>query len=511
MRSVVNRVIRRYLKLRLKKINDFAFNPAVYQQKILHHLLKKAAGTLIGKKHHFQRINTLEEYQKRVPVFEYNDLKNYIHRMMLGEESILWPGRVRYFSKSSGTSEDKSKYLPVSRDSLIGCHVKGSWDTMTAFYNNVPGSRLFEKKSILIGGSYELFAENKQTIIGDISSLLMMHMPPVGKPFAALDKKTFLWPDWEEKIDRIADLGIDIADDIVMMCGVPTWSITIFNKILEKSGRQNMSEVWPYFQGFIHGGVNFSPYKKTFQNYFPAGIAYQEIYNSTEGFFAMQDDFTKPEMLLLLDNGIFFEFIPCSELSSSSQARAFPLWEVEKGIEYAIVVSSTAGLWRLLIGDTVRFTSIKPYRIQITGRTKLFINAFGEEVVIENTDQAIALTCEECNAEVADYTVAPFYLDENQRGRHDWLIDFVKPPENLNHFAKCLDNHLRSLNSDYDAKRTSNLALNNLAIEVLPRNTFARWLANKGRLGGQSKVPRLSNNRKLFDEILHLSKKGVSN
>jgi hypothetical protein len=473
----------------------------VYQRKILSQLIDKAADTVIGKKYQFKSIKSIEDYQKRVPIFEYNDTKTYIHRMMLGERSVLWPGQVRYFSKSSGTSEDRSKYLPVSNENLTGCHVKGSWDTMAAFYNNVPGSRLFEKKSILIGGTYEFFPENKETIIGDISSLMMMHMPPVGRPFAALDKETFLWPDWEEKIERIADIGIHMADDIVMMCGVPTWSITIFNKILEKSGCENMSEVWPGFQGFIHGGVNFSPYKKTFQNYFPTNIAYQEIYNSTEGYFAMQDDFSKPEMLLLLDNGIFFEFVPISELSAE-QPQAYPIWEVEPGIDYAIVVSTNAGLWRFLVGDTVRFTSILPYRIKITGRTKLFINAFGEEVVIENTDQAIALTCDECNATVADYTVAPFYLNDHQSGRHDWLIDFVKAPDDLPHFAKCLDDNLRRLNSDYDAKRSKDLALDNLYIRVLPRNTFTHWLASRGRLGGQSKVPRLSNDRKLADELI---------
>ena len=501
MKPFINKLVKRYLQMRHEKIEDFSQNPEQYQRTLLRQLLRKAEHTGYGKKYDFRKIKNDTDFQTQVPLVDYNTLKPWIHRMMMGERDVLWPGQVRFFSKSSGTSEDKSKYLPVSRANLYGCHIKGTWDTMAAFYHNVPRSRLFEKKSILLGGTYEPFEENPHSIIGDISALMMMNMPPIGKPFAALDGETFFMKDWGEKINRIAEIGLKNRDT-VMMCGVPTWSIAILKRMLELSGKDNISEIWPEFQGFIHGGVNFSPYKETFKQFFPSPtVNYQEIYNSTEGFFAMQDDFTDSGMLLLLDNGIFFEFLPMSELHAD-QPRIVPLWEVEKNVDYAIVISTNAGLWRFIVGDTVMFTSLAPYRIKITGRTKLFINAFGEEVVIENAENAIARTCKEFNVEIHDYTAAPFYLNTNNKGKHEWLIEFKNAPENLSAFEKKLDINLQALNSDYETKRVDDLALENLIVHAVPPGTFNNWLAQKGKLGGQNKVPRLSNNRKIVEEII---------
>lgn len=504
-KRLINKAVKIYLRARMRGIRRIRENGEHLQEQVFQQLLLAAFRTDWGRRYDFKSIRTVEDFQQRIPIQSYDSLKPYIQRMMMGERSVLWPGKVNYFSKSSGTTEDKSKFIPVSKHNLFKCHIKGSWDTTATFYDNYPDAQIFEKKSILIGGTAERYAPHPKTIIGDISSLMMMSMPQIGRTFAALDRKDFLIKDWEEKVSRIAEIGSQ-EPNIVMTGGVPTWLIPIFNQILERTGKDHMLEVWPHFQVYIHGGVNFSVYRDIFKRYFPSEeVRYQEIYNATEGYFALQDDLEDPSLLLLLNHGIFYEFIPLDELDESFPTSV-PLADVEPGVNYALCISTNSGLWRYLVGDTITFTSKRPYKIKITGRTKLFINAFGEELMIGNAERALALTCQDLPVEVVDYSVAPVYLSETNRGRHEWLIEFTRPPADLDVFAQTLDKHLKTLNSDYEAKRAQDIALTLPLITPLPAGTIQKWYREKGKMGGQNKIPRLYHNRKIAEELITLIK-----
>lgn len=482
--------------------------PHKVQQQVLEQLIQGAKHTEWGLKHNFKKVKSQADFARHVPISDYEDLYPYIKRMLLGERDVLWNGAVRWFSKSSGTTSGKSKFIPVTRQNLRKCHIRGTWDTMNLFYHNRPDARQFECKSLLMGGSLDSYPEYPRSKVGDVSAIMIHHMPSVSRPFFTPDIETALIPEWEVKLERLAQITAK-EKDMVMIGGVPTWTVVLLRRILEITGKKHMLEVWPNLQVYIHGGVSFVPYRKQFQAFFPSDqVNYQEIYNASEGYFAVQNDFESDDMLLLLNNGIYYEFLPMEEWDSN-YPQAIPLKDVEVGKNYALVISTNAGLWRYLPGDTITFTSTYPYKIKITGRTKQFVNAFGEEVIVENTDQALAKACQIMDATVTEYTVAPLYFQDSSQGGHEWLVEFEKPPKDLKAFTSLLDKKLQHLNSDYEAKRYQNIALKELQLHEVPPGTFHDWLRAKGKFGGQNKVPRLANNRTYVDEILTFLQKQV--
>lgn len=501
MRILLNAFFHRLHHYRYRLIRSYMEKPHRIQQAQLQELLLFAVDTEWGKSHFFHDIHTAEDFRQAIALTDYEDLKPFINRMMLGERDVLWPGRVNCFSKSSGTTNDKSKFIPISPQNLYKCHMRGSWDTMSLYYHNRPNASQFADKSVLMGGSLSAFPPHPATMVGDVSAIMIQHMPWVARPFFIPDLETTLLPNWEEKLEKLALAGARTAN-VVMIGGVPTWTVVLFRRILELTGKSNMLEVWPRFQVYTHGGVSFTPYRQQFQSFFPSpAVDYQEIYNASEGFFAVQDTLGEEGMLLLLNNGIYYEFIPMSEWEKNNP-QAITLAEVEVGKNYALVISTNSGLWRYLPGDTVIFTSVNPYRIKVSGRTKQFVNAFGEEVMVDNTDKALAEACLLSGAEVYEYTVAPVYFEGSAQGGHQWIIEFVKEPLDLPAFAQLLDLKLQQINSDYEAKRFRNMAMLPLSIKVVPNGTFHNWLRAKGKMGGQHKVPRLANHRNYIDEIL---------
>ncbi len=502
MRKWINQGFRWYLEQRYKGIEHFMKKPHEVQQRWLTHLLHTARQTEWGRRYDYASIQSPAQYARRVPIQDYESLKPYIERMMYGEKDVLWGGQVRWFSKSSGTTSDKSKYIPVSSHNLKKCHVRSSWDTVTLFYHARPDARIFTQKVVLMGGSLAPFPPYPKTMVGDVSAIMMKHMPYVSWPFVTPDFKTGLMADFETKLERMAQ--IVSQEDVIMIGGVPTWTVVLFRRILEITGKQHMLEVWPNFQVYTHGGVSFAPYRRQFEQFFPSGqVDYQEIYNASEGYFAIQNDMSEEGMLLLLNNGIYYEFMPMEEWDKE-YPRTVPLWEVERDRNYAIVISTNSGLWRYTPGDTVMFTSTGPYKIKVTGRTKQFVNAFGEEVMVENTEKALAETCRQLDATVAEYTVAPIYFEGGKSGKggHEWLVEFEQAPADLDAFAEQLDRNLQRVNSDYEAKRFRSMALERLRIRPLPNGTFLDWMRARGKLGGQNKVPRLANHRRYVEEIL---------
>lgn len=475
-------------------------HPHKVQERIFNYLISKASNTEWGKRYNYSDIKNQEQYRKQVPVNDYDDIEEYVLKMMNGSYNILWPGFVNWFAKSSGTTSSKSKFIPVPKENLKGCHFKGSWDVVNFLYKGLEDAQIFQNKNLVMGGSLNNYEKNPMTTYGDISAIMLYNMPLIGRPFYTPDFRTALLANWDEKIDKMVE--ICSRDDVSMFGGVPTWTIVLFRKILEATGKSNMLEVWPTVQTYVHGGVGFDPYRAQFKEFLPSdNFTYLEVYNASEGYFAIQNDLSSNDMLLLLDNGVFYEFLPMSEFGSDNPITV-GLKDVEIGVNYAMLISTNAGLWRYMTGDTVTFTSTSPYKIKITGRTKHFINAFGEEVMVSNTDRALSLTCDSLQAKVKDYTVAPVYFNEGGKGRHQWLIEFEQAPADMGVFEERLDTNLQSLNSDYEAKRYKGMALDNLSIDSLPPETFYRWMDKRGKLGGQNKVPRLSNNRKYVEDIL---------
>jgi hypothetical protein len=504
MPSWVNTAFRVYLRQRYRQIAYFMAHPEEAQQRVWQQLIQTARVTVWGKEFGYQHIRNREDYARRVPVQDYEQIRPYITRMMHGERDVLWPGQTRYFAKSSGTTGDRSKYIPVTGINLRECHIMGGRDAMALFYARRPDASIFAHRAMIMGGSLSAFESYPGTVVGDVSAIMIDHIPFFARPQLFPDVRTALLADWEEKLARLAEAGLRHSD-VVMTGGVPTWTVVLFRRMLEMSGRANLEEIWPAFQLYVHGGVSFSPYRRQFAEFFPSGnVEYQEVYNATEGYFAAQDRADEDSgMLLLLSNGIYYEFLPVEEWASA-QPRAIPLREVELGRHYAIVISTSAGLWRYMPGDTVQFTSLRPYRMVVSGRTKAFVNAFGEEVMVDNTDRALAAVCREMGVVVSDYTVAPVFLEGKERGGHEWLVEFERLPADMEQFSEQLDKQLQRLNSDYEAKRHKDLALQRLRVRVLPPGTFHRWLRVKGKLGGQHKVPRLANHRKHVEEILEL-------
>ena len=503
--SWFNSIIRGYLKYRYGRIQKMYIDARSMQEDILDMLVDNLQETQYGLKYKAGDIRNYKDFSQSLPVVEYEDLHPYIHQAMLGEDSILWPGKTEYFAKSSGTTNDKSKFIPITDHNLFENHITSTWDALSILYTIVPDAKIFERKTLILSGSLSEFKENPSVRIGDVSAILFSKMPWVGKPFYTPDLDIALIPDWEEKLEKMAETSMN--EDVVNFVGVPTWTIVLFRKILEKSGKKHMLEVWPNLKSYLHGGVSFEPYVNQFKELIPSkDFQYMEVYNASEGYFSFQDQEDDKSMLLLIDNAIFYEFILLDDFLEGHK-NPIPLWEVKTGIQYCIVISTSSGLWRYMPGDTVIFTTIQPYRIKVSGRSKHFINVFGEEVMVSNTDSALATTCIACNAQVADYTAAPIFMGNEGQGGHEWLVEFSQEPEDLRVFERLLDENLQKINSDYEAKRYKDIALKNLVLHAVPPGTFHEWLKSKGKMGGQNKVPRLSNQRKLLEEILAFSQK----
>ena len=484
--------------MRLWSIEQWVNDPITTQHVVWQDLLAAGQYTEFGRLHNFSQIQSLADYKRNVPIQEYEDLKPYIERMMNREENVLWNTPVQWFAKSSGTTSEKSKFIPISEESLQDNHYKASKDVLSFYYASHPESDLLTGKSLVIGGSHQINQLNEEVHYGDLSAVVMQNSPFWTNWIRTPDLSIILMDEWESKIEKLAQSTIN--ENVTSMAGVPTWLIVLLKRILQITGKKNIKEVWPSLELYMHGGVSFVPYKKQFEELIGAPINYLEMYNASEGFFAGQDDIDKEGMLLMCDHGIFYEFVPVEEWEKPNP-RTILLNEVEAGKNYALVITTNGGLWRYLIGDTIQFTSLQPYRIKVSGRLKHYINAFGEEVIIDNTDQAIATACKKTNAVVKDYTAAPVYFSEDTNGAHEWLIEFEKDPHDLQQFAYELDTALKNINSDYEAKRYKDIALRLPIIKKVASNTFVNWLSSKGKLGGQHKVPRLSNERKLVEEI----------
>jgi hypothetical protein len=479
-------------------------NPHEVQFRLLKQLIEEGKSTEYGQNNSLSTVKDYHDFARALPLTEYEDLKPFIDRMMMGEKSVLWPGQVKWYSKSSGTTSGRSKFIPVSTINLKHGHIKSSWDVVTLLYHNKPNSLVFAHKNLVMGGSVSKYDKFPETMYGDISGVMLENMPAIGRPFYTPDFQTAVLANWDEKIEKMVE--ICSKENVAMFGGVPTWTIVLFRKILEATGKSNMKEVWPEVQTYVHGGVSFEPYREQFKHFLPfEEMNYVEVYNASEGYFAIQDDPKTNDLLLLLDNGSYYEFIPMTEWGTETQ-QAIPLSEVKIDVNYAIVISTTSGLWRYQPGDTVKFTSTSPYKIKITGRTKHYINVFGEELMVANAEKAISLTCQELNSSISDYTVAPIFIEgKDGKGGHEWAIEFTNLPDNLNAFATLLDLNLQKVNSDYEAKRYKSMALNQLKLNVVPQGTFYNWLKSKGKIGAQNKIPRLSNSRDFLEQILNLS------
>jgi len=499
---ILNSILSWWMKKRIHQIELFIKYPYEVQQDWFVKLIQSSYATEWGRKYGYSSIRSVEDFRNRVPVQNYDSLKPYIQRIMNGEQNILWGSEIKWFAKSSGTTADKSKFIPVSTESLEECHYKGGKDLLSLYCNNNPQTQIFSGKSLALGGSHSINAYNAESFYGDISAIIIQNLPFWAEFIRTPDLSIALLDDWEEKIERM--VAATVTENVTNLSGVPTWTIVLANHILQLTGKKNLLEVWPRLELYVHGAVNFAPYREQFKKLIPSdSFNYLETYNASEGFFGIQDLNHSDEMLLMLDYGVYYEFMPIEE-SGKENPKVLSLHEVEKGRNYVLVISTNAGLWRYIIGDTIRFTSLNPYRIQITGRTKLFINAFGEEVMIENTDNAIRIACEKTGALIKDYTVAPVYFSSLDNGAHEWLIEFERLPDDESYFTEVLDNALKSLNSDYEAKRFKDMALRMPVIRYLPKGTFFAWMKSKGQLGGQHKVPRLCNERKYVEEILKM-------
>jgi GH3 auxin-responsive promoter len=502
MKWLINAAVKRYLNMRMKRIEHYMLHPEETQELWLRKIIDRGRTTEFGKRHDFASISTVENFKTRVPSHEYDDLKNDINRMMHGEKNVLWPGEVNWYSKSSGTTSDKSKFIPVPYGNLFNCHLAGVWDSIALLYANKPDMAAFRYKHLVVPGSYQSLPEYPKTKMGDVSAILVQHMPTIGKMFYTPDFETVLQPNFEEKLQKIADITSK-QNDIALFGGVPTWLIVLFRMILEKSGKKNMLEVWPNLQAYMHGGVGFEPYRETFKALIPSdSFVYQEIYNASEGYFGAQCDLKQNDMLLLVNNGVFYEFVPLEEWEKESPKTVL-LSDVKLGEVYAIMITCNNGLYRYLPGDTVVFTRKYPFCFRIAGRTKQFINAFGEEVMVGDTDKALADACRKLNAVVSEYTAAPVYFSaERNKGGHEWVIEFDKEPADLALFSRVLDESLQRINSDYEAKRYKGMALEPLSLQPVPRGTFLRWMRARGKFGNQNKVPRLANHRRFVEEVV---------
>lgn len=490
------------LRKRYHQIELFLKYPGDVQLEVLQQLTYFAKGTEVGKKYDFDSINGYRDFAERIPITQYEEIAPSIERNRLGEQNILWPTQIRWFAKSSGTTNAKSKFIPVSQEALEDCHYKSGKDLLCLYLNNNENSQLFTGKSLRLGGSKELYEDNG-TFFGDLSAILIDNMPLWAEYSSTPSSKVSLMAEWESKLEAIVSESIN--ERVTSLAGVPSWMLVLLNAVLEKTGKNHLFEVWENLEVYFHGGVSFAPYEEQFKTLLPRkNFKYYEIYNASEGFFGIQDRNNADDLLLMLDYGIFYEFIPMDSFESQPW-KAIPLWEVEIGVNYAMVITTNAGLWRYNIGDTVRFTSLKPYRIKISGRTKHHINAFGEELIIENAEEALRRVCIRTGAEIKEYTAAPIFMSGKEKGAHEWLIEFRKMPKDKDAFIHLLDEVLKELNSDYEAKRYNNITLRMPTLHIARENLFYDWLKSKNKLGGQHKIPRLSNSREYLDELLAMN------
>ncbi len=495
--EILNSIFSWIIQKRIHQIELFVKYPQDVQAEVFSKLIASAKDTEWGKKYKYAEITNYEQFKERVPIQEYDDIKPYVERLQKGEENLLWPGKTKWFAKSSGTTSDKSKFIPVTTESLEECHYKGGKDMLALYYHNKPETKLFSGKSLAVGGSTQINQFSSDSYYGDLSAIIINNLPFWVEYRRTPDKSIALMGEWEEKIVKMAESTS--MEDVTNIAGVPSWTLVLMNKILEIQNKKHIHEVWPHLELYIHGGVSFTPYTEQFKKIIPNGLDYLETYNASEGFFGIQDTLNNKEMLLMLDYGIFFEFMPNDQIGKENP-KTLQLGDIELDKNYAILISTNGGLWRYMLGDTVMFTSKYPFRIKVTGRTKHFINAFGEELMVNNADEALNATCKETGAILNEYTAAPLFTGEG-KGRHEWYIEFVKEPKDMEAFITLFDTHLKSLNSDYEAKRYKNMILASPLVKVLPPQTFYQWLSQKGKLGGQNKIPRLSNDRKYMDEI----------
>jgi len=498
---IVNSFASWILKKRIHQIELFFKYPNEVQEELLLSLIRTAEHTQVGKKYEFDSIKSYQLFAERVPVSTYEDIEPLIEQTRKGEQNIFWNTPIKWFAKSSGTTNAKSKFIPVSNEALENCHYKAGKDLLSLYLNNNEDSQLFTGKSLRLGGSKQLYEDNN-TFFGDLSAILIENMPMWAEFSSTPSNKISLMSDWEVKLGAI--VNETRHENVTSLAGVPSWMMVLLNKVLEETGKENLLEVWPNLEVYFHGGVSFDPYREQYQKIIPKNdFKYYEIYNASEGFFAIQDLNNSSDLLLMLDYGIFYEFIPMDTYGKPDQ-KVIRLADVVVGVNYAIIITTNSGLWRYQIGDTVRFTSIDPYRIRVTGRTKHHINVFGEELIIENSDNAIAKACQATQTEVIDYTVAPVFMEGKEKGAHEWVIEFRKEPKDIAQFNKVLDETLQSLNSDYEAKRHNNMTLNAPVVNVARANLFYDWLKTQDKLGGQHKIPRLSNHRQYVEELKKL-------
>ncbi|PZD78658.1 GH3 auxin-responsive promoter family protein [Mesonia sp. K7] len=500
---IVNSIASWFLKKRIHQMELFIKYPNEVQEELLHQLISKAKDTEIGKQYDFKSIANYQEFKERVPIFEYEEFEPLIERSRRGENNIFWPSTIKWFAKSSGTTNAKSKFIPVSTESLEDCHYAASKDLLCLYLNNNPNSKLFTGKGLRLGGSKELYKENG-TVFGDLSAILIDNMPIWATLSSTPNNEISLMSDFEAKMNAVVNKTVN--ENVTSLAGVPSWMLVLLNNVMETTGKTNLLEIWPNLEVYFHGGVSFEPYQNQYKKIIPStDFKYFEIYNASEGFFAAQDQNDSKDLLLMLDYGIFYEFIDMATYGSKNE-KVIPLSEVEEGKNYAVVITTNAGLWRYKIGDTVRFTSTKPYRIKVTGRTKHHINVFGEELIIENAEKALNEVSQLHHCEIIDYTAGPIFMEDNEKGAHEWIIEFKTPPENIHAFAENLDLKLQSLNSDYEAKRKNNVTLNMLKLHQAKSKLFYNWSKKHDKLGGQHKIPRLSNTRDYLEELLEINR-----
>lgn len=502
--AILNSIFTWIMKKRIHQIELFMKYPHDVQEEWFQHLISAAEATEWGKQYEYKSILTPKVYKERVPISDYDDIKNHIQRMIHGEQNILWPTDIKWFAKSSGTTSDRSKFIPVSIEALEECHYQGGKDMLSIFCHNRPDNKVFNGKTIVIGGASQINNFSPDSYYGDLSSILIRNLPFWAEFKRTPNIEVTLNPNFEEKIEQIAQ--ITVKEDVTSLAGVPTWNLVMAKRILELTGKRNLLEIWPNLEFYGHGGVSFKPYREQFQSLIPSSnMYYLENYNASEGYFGIQDRSDSEDLLLMLDYGIYYEFLPMENINDDNP-ETLELHQVELGKNYALIITTNAGLWRYKIGDTIKFTSIAPYRFQISGRTKHYINTFGEEVIIDNAEQALETACRATEARIKDYTAGPIYFNKGDAGAHEWIIEFDKQPNDFEYFCKVLDSTLREINSDYDAKRFKNMALNTPIVHNAPKDTFYKWMKSRGKLGGQNKVPRLSNNRDFINPLLELIK-----
>lgn len=501
---VISEILSLINSSRVNDIKHFSENGDDVQEAQLKSLLNKAQSTIIGKKYGFSSIKSVREFKERIPVQDYESLMPHVIQLRQGEKNLLWPGEIKWFAKSSGTTSSKSKFIPISKESMNDCHFQGGRDTFIIYQTLYPETKMVAGKTLILGGSQQINNFSNNSVYGDLSAILIDNMPFWTNFFRTPDKDIALMDDWEKKLKLISETTV--KENVTAIAGVPSWFLVLLKNIIKSTGKNNLLEVWPNLELFIHGGINFSPYREQYRELIPSEkMNYLETYNASEGFFAIQNDFSSPGMLLMLDYGIFYEFMPLSQLGKENP-KTLVLHEVDLDTDYAMIITTNGGLWRYLIGDTVRFTSKNPYKITVSGRVKHFINAFGEEVIIDNAERALKKACEKTGAIIKEYTAAPIFMTGEAKGAHQWLIEFEKMPQSEEEFIEILDKTLQEINSDYEAKRYKGMTLTLPTLSVARQGLFFDWLKSKNKLGGQNKVPRLANNREFIDDLIELNR-----